>query len=101
MREVGIDISAEYSKPLTNADLGWADIVVALKKSHLAHLAEDYPSLASKFRYLGRDIRDPYRGSLQRYRATRDDIDNLFRTASKTLLYDTPQTTNKVDTKKG
>src|SRR5262249_54646537 len=70
MREIGIDISHEYSKPLQDADLKWADIVIGLQKDHLGYLSEDYPSLARKFRYLGRDIEDPYLRSLQIYRAT-------------------------------
>lgn len=92
MREIGIDISHEYSKPITEADLQWADVVVGLQKSHLAHLAEDHPSLAGKFRYLGHDIRDPYRGSLEVYRAKRDELDRLFRDPSNSFLRNDPET---------
>jgi len=86
MREIGIDISHDYSKPVTDADLQWADIVVGLQRSHLDHLAEEHPSVVGKLRYLGHDVEDPYLGSLEIYRATRDELDSAFRAVAKTLL---------------
>jgi protein-tyrosine-phosphatase len=86
MWEIGIDISNDYSKPVTDADLQWADIVVGLQRSHLEHLAEKYPSIVGKLRYLGCDIEDPYRSGLEIYRAVRDKLDRAFRAVAKELL---------------
>jgi protein-tyrosine phosphatase len=86
MRQIGVDISHDYSKPVTEADLQWADIVVGLMQCHLEHLAEDYPWAVDKLRYLGHDIDDPYNGTLDVYRAKRDDLDIAFRAMSKVLL---------------
>lgn len=99
MREIGIDISHEYSKPVTDADLEWADIVVCLQKSHLAHLAEENRQLVGKLRYLGRDIGDPYLGALEVYRATRDEIDGLIRDVPKSLLGDEAERKDRADAK--
>jgi len=86
MREIGVDISDDYSKPVTDADLQWADIVIGLQQSHLGYLAEEYPSVVGKLRYIGHDVKDPYLGALEIYRATRDELDSAFRAVAKTLL---------------
>jgi protein arginine phosphatase len=86
MREIGVDISDDYSKPVTDAALQWAEIVIGLQRSHLEYLAEEYPSVVGKLRYLGHDVRDPYKGALEIYRATRDELDKTFRAEAKRLL---------------
>jgi len=78
MREVDIDISHEHAKSVTEADLAWADIVVGLDQRHLGYLADEYPTVASKLRWIGNDVKDPYLGSLAVYRATRDELERLF-----------------------
>jgi protein-tyrosine-phosphatase len=86
MREIGVNISHDYSKPVTDAELQWADIVVCLEQRHLEHLAEDYPWAVGKLHYLGHDVEDPYEGTLDVYRARRDELDSVFRAMAKTLF---------------
>ncbi len=38
MAELGIDISNEYSKPVTPQDLDWADLVVAVQRNQITSL---------------------------------------------------------------
>jgi len=72
MSELGLDISDDYSKPLTSRDVIWADVILAVQRNHAAHLAEEFPHIASKIKCLGSDVPDPYNGSLTQYRETRD-----------------------------
>ena len=72
MSELGLDISDDYSKPLTSRDVIWADVILAVQRNHAAHLAEEFPQIASKIKCLGSDVPDPYNGSLTQYRETRD-----------------------------
>src|SRR5262245_23177269 len=60
MEEIGIDISDDYSKPVTDELLRWADLVLTVQASHAADLREDYPWVGTKLRVLERDVRDPF-----------------------------------------
>lgn len=78
MRELEIDISDDYSKPVTAAALQWADIIISLQRSLVDELLEDYPELADKLRSLDRDVRDPYCGTVKDYREVRDELHRLL-----------------------
>jgi protein-tyrosine-phosphatase len=60
MAEMGVDISQEYSEPVTADLLDWADFVVPVQRGHADYLVEDFPEITSKIRLLERDVRDPY-----------------------------------------
>lgn len=78
MSELGIDISDEYSKPVTVQDLKWADIVLPVQRDHADHLIEDFPDAAPKIRFLEYDVPDPYLGPLTEYREKRDVLIGLL-----------------------
>jgi len=78
MREIGIDISDEYSKPVTTDALEWADIIIPIQRNHGAHLLEDDPALERKIRFLEYDVMDPYNGSFADYRERRDQLESLL-----------------------
>ena len=78
MAELGIDISDEYSKPVTMQDLDWADLVVPVQRNHADHLIEDFPEAAKKIRFLETDVPDPYCGPVTEYREKRDVLNNLL-----------------------
>ena len=74
MQESGIDISDEYSKPVTPDALAWADFVVTVQRSHVMYLLEEYPEAKPKVCVLASDVPDPYHGSLADYRKARDQL---------------------------
>ena len=78
MAEIGVDISQEFSKPVTPDILQWADLILAIQRSHADHLVEDFPQIASKVRFLGVHVRDPYCGTVPDYREVRDIINRLL-----------------------
>lgn len=78
MAELGVDISADYSKPVTPEAVQWADMIIGVQGSHVAHLLEDYPSAEGKLRSLENDIRDPYCGPVEEYRRARDELRTLL-----------------------
>src|SRR5206468_1771191 len=74
MQESGIDISDEYSKPVTPDALAWADLVVTVQHCHAAYLLEDDPEDAQKVCVLESEVPDPYNGSLADYRKAREQL---------------------------
>ncbi len=78
MREIGIDISDDYSKPVSPELLQWADIVVAVEQRHADHIVEEYPRLTVRIICLEPDVPDPYNGDLPEYRETRDLLKRLL-----------------------
>ncbi len=75
MAEVGVDVSSDYSKPLTAQDIEWADSVVAVEQEHASYLAEEYPAAAAKLHSLASDVQDPYGQPLSEYRKCRDCLE--------------------------
>jgi protein-tyrosine-phosphatase len=78
LQESGMDISDEYSKPVTPEALAWADLVVTVQRSHAAYLLEEYPEATQKVCFLEPDVPDPYNGSLADYRKARDQLEVLL-----------------------
>lgn len=78
MAEVGVDISQEYSKPVTPQDIEWADVVVTVEQGHALYLAEEVPTGANKFQSLATDVADPYCQPLVEYRKCRDRLEELL-----------------------
>lgn len=88
MGELRIDISADYSKPVTPETVNWADIIVGVQRSHAAHLLEDYPSAEPKLRFLDKDVRDPYCDPIDEYRRVRDELRMLLSRLISSLEFD-------------
>ena len=74
MRELGIDISGARSKPVTEADVGWADFIVTVQDDHADYLIEEFQVTDSKIRRLKPDVQDPYCGPIEKYRETRNEL---------------------------
>jgi protein-tyrosine-phosphatase len=74
IKELDVDISYEYAKAVTPADVVWADLIVPLQLSHGDYLVELYPDAEQKVQYLSKDIEDPFGALLPVYRECRDDI---------------------------
>lgn len=73
MKEIGVDISAKRSQPLTYDLLTGADLVVCMTADHRRALTP-YLDKIKKCVVLGNGVSDPYGQSLAVYRKTRDEI---------------------------
>ena len=85
MAENGISLENHRATQVDAELLGRADLVVALASSHQSVIARVTPEHAGKVRLLtsfvtggGRDVADPFGGSLDAYRHTRDQIDGAI-----------------------
>lgn len=77
--ELGCDISAHKSKPMTDALAFSATLLVAMTASHAAELRRMFPFAAEKVRtFCDRDISDPFGGSLDEYRVCARMITSNF-----------------------
>jgi protein arginine phosphatase len=72
LSELGIDISHEFSKPVTPENIAWADTVVPMEARHAEFLEEQYPSVVPKLESLECDIQDPQGRGLAAYVECRD-----------------------------
>lgn len=86
MNEIGIDISAYRTRKLSEEDLRWADLVLTMGNSHKNHIEDIYGFAGAKtFTLLEYvygfkdDIADPFGGSLDIYKHTRDEIYQAIR----------------------
>jgi len=61
MKEVGVDISQDYSKPVGRDLLRWADLAVTVEKDLALELRHRHPDMAGKIRHLDADVPDPLR----------------------------------------
>jgi protein arginine phosphatase len=92
LRELKIDLSAHRSQPLTEFLAEKADLLVTMTDAHRETILHSWPKLAHKvflIKSFGTstvpaDVSDPYGGSLQVYRKTRDEIDQAL---SDLILY--------------
>lgn len=81
MREIGIDISAHRSRPLTRRLADEAAVILAMTESHRREIARRFPEAEAKtFPVHGfgpgaaRDVADPVGYSVDVYRRTRDEL---------------------------
>lgn len=75
--EVGMDLSEHRSATFDSADAARASQVLCLASGHLRAVGAIAPDLGSRLQLLdpdGRDIRDPYGGSIEEYRAVREQV---------------------------
>ncbi len=72
MEELGLDLSKEFPKPLTDEYVRAADVVVTMGCGDACPI---YPGK----RYLDWDLPDPAGGSLEEVRPIRDEIDRRVR----------------------
>jgi arsenate reductase len=72
MTEVGVDLSKEFPKPLTNEVVQAADVVITMG-------CGDACPIHPGRRYLDWDLPDPAGKSLEEVRPIRDEIDRMVR----------------------
>jgi arsenate reductase (thioredoxin) len=85
MREIGIDISGDFPKPVDDSLIAWADTVIPVEATCAAELVDRFPDVGDKLYCLGRDVRDPVGQDRARYRATRDELSQLLAAFALTL----------------
>ena len=74
MKEVHIDISNEFSKPVTSEAVEWVYTTIFLQHDHADYFREEFPMAESKIRILERDVADPFCGPIGKYREVREDL---------------------------
>jgi protein-tyrosine-phosphatase len=79
MAELGLDLSREYPKPLTDDVVRAADVVITMG------CGDSCPVYPGK-RYLDWDLPDPAGKNIQEIRPIRDDIDRRVRTLLEQLV---------------
>jgi arsenate reductase len=86
MEEVGVDMSEEFPKPLTDAAVRAADVVITMGCGDACPI---YPGK----RYEDWDLRDPAGEDLETVRKIRDEIDERVQTLIAELEGDVPERT--------
>ena len=85
MREEGFDISKHRARLVTPDIINKASLVVALADNHLTNMKAEVPGAGEWMILFGEldparrhfDVEDPIGGSIEDYRASRDDIARL------------------------
>ena len=83
MEEQHVDLAAHRSRPLTQAHIDAADIIVVMTEAHRIAVLERFPQGAGRIVLLNAfnprcreaDVQDPIGGPVQAYRAVRDEIE--------------------------
>ena len=86
VKELGLDLSAHKSRPLTSDMVRAADAIFAMTHSHLDMILMLFPSASEKTFLVGEfapkgqdgEIADPFGADLQAYRETRDQIQSAI-----------------------
>lgn len=84
--ELGIDLGDHRSQPLTAELVQRADLIVTMTAGHRFEILQDFPEVGNRvflIKSFGTskvpaDIPDPFGGSLDIYRKTRDEIDRAL-----------------------
>ncbi|KAB2396199.1 low molecular weight protein arginine phosphatase [Bacillus cereus] len=89
LAEKGISIN-HAAQQVNETLLDWADIVVTMTENHKHIVLGHYPSVEKKLNTLygltegiGKDISDPFGGSLSIYKETLDEMEKLVQTLLK------------------
>lgn len=80
--ELGADLSRHSSQLLTAEIVDQADLILVMTESHREHLQNTFPEVAHRVYLINElgtskvhDICDPFGGSLEIYKQTRDEIE--------------------------
>lgn len=83
LAEHGLDISGHHSRPLTPELAGQASMLVAMTPDHAAVLAARFGIPPGKILVPDPPVPDPYGGSLDVYRLTRDQLITAMEAAAR------------------
>ncbi|MDF7801463.1 low molecular weight protein arginine phosphatase [Pontiellaceae bacterium B1224] len=86
LRELGIDLSTHRSQPVTPELVEKASLIVAMTTGHAAQILDWFPEVGNKVCLINSfgtskvpaDVSDPFGGSLNTYKQTRDEIDRAL-----------------------
>jgi protein-tyrosine-phosphatase len=84
MSERGIDISGHIAHTITAADVSEADLILVMSREHAEMIENTWPQYQWKVHRLAemsgkrKDISDPYRGSLKKYRSSANIISDYI-----------------------
>jgi len=86
LNELDIDLSGHRSQPLTAELVEKADLIVAMTQAHRARILECFPEVENRVFLINAfgtskvpaDVTDPFGGSLNTYKKTRDEIDRAL-----------------------
>ncbi|HEY5621507.1 MAG TPA: L-threonylcarbamoyladenylate synthase [Pontiella sp.] len=86
MQELGVDIKAHRSQPVTGELVERADMIVGMTQAHLQDITERFPEVVGRVCLINAfgtskvpaDVSDPFGGSLSIYRQIRDEIDRAL-----------------------
>lgn len=79
LREIGVDLSFHRSQLITADMVAWADEIGVMTISHKIAVTSLFDVDPDKVLVLGGGIPDPFGGSLDDYRRTRDALENAVR----------------------
>ena len=75
MAEEGVNATFHQAKTVTEDDLMWADVVYVMTHTMTANLKRGWPEYKDKIEaFAEKDVIDPFGGSLEIYRITRDRL---------------------------
>ncbi|MBU9673470.1 low molecular weight protein arginine phosphatase [Planococcus sp. CP5-4] len=84
LREQSIEFK-HISKPLNLRDVEWAELILTMTYSHKMMLMQIYPEVATRLHTVKEfaegstgDVSDPYGGSLNEYRRTYEELEQLI-----------------------
>ncbi|MDF7807510.1 low molecular weight protein arginine phosphatase [Pontiellaceae bacterium B12219] len=86
LRELGIDLTDHRSQPVTAELINEADLIITMSESHADHVLNWFPEVGNKVCLINAfgtskvpaDVSDPFGGSLNTYKRTRDEIDRAL-----------------------
>ena len=83
--ELGADLSRHQSQPLTPETANQADLILVMTEAHREHLRSQFPEVAHRVYLINElgtskvhDVCDPFGGSLEIYKQTRDEIERAI-----------------------
>jgi len=86
LEEINLNLRSHQSQPLTAELIKAANLIVTMTAQHRHHILESFPEVENRVCLLKSfgtskvpaDISDPFGGSLEIYRKTRDEIDRAL-----------------------
>ena len=86
LRELDVDLTQHKSQPITDELVKKSSLIVTMTESHAAHIREWFPKVGNKVCLINSfgtskvpaDVSDPFGGSLNTYKQTRDEIDRAL-----------------------